>query len=291
MDLFHAMETFVAVCDRGGFSAAARTTRRSKATVSKLVAQLEDDLGARLLHRTTRRSHPTDEGRRYLEHCRAVIEEVALMKSELAHRMVVPRGLLRVNAPLSWGQLYMAPLVAGFLGRYGEVRLELAFTDRFVDLVEEGFDLAIRIGGDPRSRLIGRRLASIRNGLHASPAYLERHGRPERAADLTSHACLVYGGRDWQRAWWFGGQRVAPEPHLLSNNGEALRDAAVDGAGIASLPDFIVADALASGRLVCLEEEPERLITPVMAVYPERRHLPLKVRAFIDFLAERLERS
>ena len=288
MDLFHAMETFVAVCDRGGFSAAARATRRSKATVSKLVAQLEDDLGARLLHRTTRRSHPTDEGQRYLEHCRTVIEEVALMKSELAHRMVVPRGLLRVNAPLSWGQLYIAPLVAGFLERYAQVRLELSFTDRFVDLVEEGFDLAVRIGGDPRSRLIGRRLASIRNGLYASPAYLERRGRPERASDLARHACLVYGDRDRRRAWWFDGRRITLEPHLVCNNGEALRDAAIDGAGIASLPDFIVAEALAGGRLVCLEEEPGRLDMPVMAVYPERRHLPLRVRAFIDVLADRL---
>lgn len=285
------MRTFVAVYESGGFSAAAKATRQSKAAVSKHVSELEDYLGCRLLHRTTRRHHLTEDGQQYLEHCRTILDDMAFMEADLADRAAVPKGRLRVNAPLSYGERYLAPMAAQFLAEHPEITLELSLTDRFVDLIEEGYDLAVRIGGELASTLIARQLHSIGHVICASPEYLNQRGRPKDGDALKAHNCLVYGQTGWTRPWWFAGRRLVPEPYLFANNGDVLRRAAIDGAGIAAVPEFFVTGDLAEGRLICLEAEPEHLHMPVMAVYPERRHLPLKVRAFIDFLAENLERS
>ena len=289
MDILRAMGAFVAVCDHGGFTAAARASGQSKAAISKLVASLEDHLDCRLLQRTTRKVALTEEGAGYLDRARVILEEIAANEAELAHQAAHPRGHLRVNGPLSFGQRYISPIIARFQDEYQDITVELSLTDRFVNLVEEGFDLAIRIGGDPASPLIRRRLGSVRHGLFASPAYMAERQPPGSISALREHRCLVYGHSGWTRPWQIDGEKGTPRPALLSNNGDLLLRAAVDGGGITSLPDFFVAEDLASGRLVCLGAEPAAAAAPLMAVYPARRHLPLKVRAFIAFLGDNLE--
>lgn len=289
MDILRAMDAFVAVCDHGGFSAAARATGQSKPVISKLVSGLEGHLDCRLLHRTTRTVSLTEEGAGYLDRARAVLEEISAVEAELAHNVAQPRGHLRVNAPLSFGQRYLAPIIARFQQEYEDITIELSLTDRFVNLVEEGFDLALRIGGDPTSPLIRRRLGSVRHGIFASPGYMKGRAVPDTVGDLKSHRCLVYGQTGWSRPWQIADLKVTPKPVLLSNNGDILRRAAVDGGGIVSLPEFFVAEDLEAGWLQCLGVEPEAAAAPLMVVYPVRRHLPLKVRAFIAFLAGNLE--
>ncbi len=288
MDLYRAMSVFAAVIDQGGFAAAGRASGLSKPMVSKTISALEERLGVRLMQRTTRRLSLTEDGRRYLEHCRSVLDEVARVEGALGEKAAMPRGVLKVNAPVSFGQRYIAPLVGAFMAAYPDLKLELALTDRYVDIVEEGFDAAVRIGGDPASTLVARPLCRMRQGVYASASYLEQRGRPQSISDLKDHRCLVYvqGGR--ARPWLLAGKRGAPRGHLVSNNGDILRTAAAQGAGLVSLPDFFVKDDLSSGRLVLVEQEPEEDSISVRVVYPERKYLPLKVRVFIDYMVTAL---
>lgn len=291
MDQLKAMRTFVAVCDRGGFSAGGLALGLSKAVVSKRVSELEDHLGCRLLQRTTRRHHLTEEGQRYLAHCRETLEEISHIEDELACRTFRPEGHLRVNAAMTFGLKFISPLIAPFKETYPDVMVEFSLTDRYVDLIEEGVDLAIRVGGDPNSAMIARRLGAVRHAIYASPDYLKRHGCPKTASDLKHHQCLVSGRTGRIRAWCFDNHSITPQPAFLSNNGDVLTKAAIDGMGLTCLPDFIVADAVMSGQLVLVAADPDEQVVPVLAVYPARAHLPLKVRSFIDFLAERLEKK
>ncbi len=288
MDLYRAMSVFVAVIDRGGFAAAGRAVGLSKPMVSKTISALEERLGVRLMHRTTRRLSLTDDGRHYLEHCRLVLDEVARVEGALGEKLAMPKGRLRVNAPVSFGQRYIAPLIGAFLLTYPELNVEMILTDRYVDLIEEGFDVAVRIGGDPASPLIACPLCQMRQGIYASPAYLEAWGKPKSLKELKSHQCLVYVQGTRIRPWVLGGRSGIPQGHLVSNNGDILHVAAVDGAGLVSLPDFFVKDDIASGRLVLVEQEPEERSVPVRAVYPERKYLPLNVRVFVDYMSSAL---
>ena len=287
------MAVFAAVVELGGFTAAARELGLSKSAVSKQVARLEGRLGTRLLQRTTRRLSPTEAGAVFHEGCQRALAEAAAAEAAVTHLAGAVRGRLRINAPMSFGVQHLSPLLSGFMARYPELELEVGLNDRLVDLVEEGYDLGVRIGHLESSSLVARRLAPIRRAICASPDYLARHGRPETPEALARHRCLIYSNLESPRVWRFhgpgGSRRVTVAGPLESNNGDVLADAAVAGCGIACLPAFILCDALADGRLVELLTDWRDSGAPALyAVYPARRHLAPKVRAFVDYLAEQI---
>ena len=290
MNQLKAMAAFVSICEKGGFSAAAKASGHSKSGLSKLVGDLEAHLGCRLLSRTTRQQSLTEEGRRYLDHARQVLDEISQVEARLADQQIEPRGHIRVNAPVSFGERYISPLAARFLKAHPRISLELSLTDDYVDIVREGFDMAIRIGQGPHPSLIQKKLGQIRNGIYATPDYLAGQGKPKKPADIKDqdHKCLVFGHGGWMRPWYLGGKRFTPTPTLLSNNGDLLCRAAIDGLGLVSMPDMFLAHNPNSEKLVCVEAEPDKLNSPIMAVYPAREHLLLKTRSFIDFLSGNL---
>lgn len=292
MDRLDEFAVFAKVVETGSFTAAARALGISKAKASKQVARLEGRLGARLLNRTTRRLSVTEAGGAFHERCRRILAEVEEAEDAVGRLQAAPRGILRINAPMTFGLMHLSPLVPAYMARYPEVTVDLSLNDRFVDLVEEGWDLAVRIGRLRDSSLIARRLASFRAVVCAAPAYWERRGRPEHPRDLGGHDCLIYSYLERPEDWRFARDgeeasvRVAGP--LRANNGQILLEAAVAGAGVLLSPTFIVADALADGRL-------EAVLSPwctedvgIHAVYPHARHLSAKVRTFVDFLAAEL---
>lgn len=292
-DIPAAMIAFARVVEAGSFTAAAERLGLSKSAISKQIARLESHLGAQLLHRTTRRLSPTEVGTALYERCARIAEEVEAAE-EIASRLhAAPRGLLRVNAPVTFGHQHLGPLVAEFLARYPEVRLELTLNDRFVDMVEEGFDVAVRIATLADSSLIARRLAPGRRVLCAAPSYLARRGTPTVPSDLARHDCLIYTLGSSQNEWRFrprsGGpaETVRVDGPLHGNNGELLLAAAVAGLGIIMTPTFIAGPEISAGRLVQLLPNYDDGFGGIYAVYPPGRHLSPKVRAFVDFLVER----
>jgi len=289
MDRFRELETFVAVVSAGSFVGAAAALRSSKAAVSRLVQDLEARLGARLLHRTTRRLSLTEAGRDY--HQRAVqilaeLEEADGVASQATRRAV---GLLKVNVPLSFGISHLAPLWGSFLALHPEVELDVTLSDRVVDIVDEGFDLAVRITRLPDSSLVSRRLASTRTLLCASPGYLAAHGTPMTLDELSRHQVIGYSyaalGDTWQLQGPEGLDTVHTHPRFRANNGDTCRAAALDHQGITLQPTFLVGSDLASGRLQRILPEYESAELGVYAVYPTRKHLSGKVRALVDYLA------
>lgn len=289
MDRFAAMEAFVAVVDAGSFVRAAERKGISATTMSRLIAELEAHLQARLLHRTTRRLSLTDVGRVYYEQCVALLAEVAELEASISAETRAASGLLRVSAPVSFGILHLAPLLPRFRQEQPNVSLELSLNDRVVDLVEEGHDLAIRISSQLATSLVARPVATVRVVTCASPDYLARHGTPSTPEELSRHQCLLYSYTDATHQWTFsrpgGGTLSVPvNGFLTANNGDVLRLAALAGEGIVRQPTFIVGSDLAEGRLVPLLEEYALPPLAVYAVYPSRRHLAAKVRAFVDFV-------
>lgn len=290
-DSLPAMAVFVNVVESGSFSGAARTLALSKSAVSKTVSRLEESLGTRLLNRTTRKLSLTEAGRAYYEGCRRMLNE-AESANQAVHRLTdAPRGTLRVNLPMSFGILQVAPLLPAFLERYPEIDLDAAFEDRVVDLVEDGYDMAVRVGVLADSSLIARRLAPNRRVLCAAPSYLEQHGTPQSPEALAAHSCLLYSyqasGDTWRLYGPEGERSVRVSGRLRLNNGDAIRCAAVAGLGIAYLPTFMVGPDLQAGRLVAvLSEWMDGDQGAVHAVYSSGRHLSPKVRVFIDYLVE-----
>lgn len=292
MNRFVAMEAYVRVVERGGFSAAAQELRISRAMVSRHVQDLETHLGARLLHRTTRKVSLTEAGRVYYERSAHLLQELSAADSEVGELHARPRGTLRVNGPVVFGVRHLAPLVAEYMAAYPEVNIELTLNDRTVDLVEEGFDMAVRIGALGDSSLMARRLAPCRLVVVASPAYLARHGTPMVPEELSRHDCIRYmfgeGGDVWNFRGPQGQVAVRVQGRLRTNNGDAMRIAALQGAGLAVVPTFIVSDELLSGALVTVlagwrgADE-----FAVHAVYPPGRNPSAKLRSFIDFLVPR----
>ncbi|WP_193367402.1 LysR family transcriptional regulator [Pelagibius marinus] len=285
-----AMEIFAEVVEAEGFSAAARNLGVSKSAVSKQVARLEDGLGVRLLNRTTRRLSLTEAGTTFYEACRRVLDAAEAAERAVSNLSAAPRGLLKLNAPMSFGFLHLARAIPEFHARFPQITIDMAMNDRFVDLVEEGYDLALRIGDLRDSSLVARRVAPARSVLCASPDYLARRGRPERPEDLRDHDCLLYTHNAQVREWTLHGpggmQKVKVDGPLLANNGDALCGAALGGLGIARLPTFIVGQHLRNGHLQALLPAfpvPEQ---GIHAVYPHSRNLSVKVRVFIDFLAD-----
>lgn len=291
MDRLAATEAFVRVVERGGFTAAAADLPLSRAMVSKHVQDLEEHLGVRLLNRTTRKISLTEPGRIYYERSVRLLADLAETEQALGALQARPRGRLRVNAPVSFGSLHLARALADYMAAFPEVSVELTLNDRIVDLVEEGYDLALRITRLADSSLIARRLAPCREVLCASPAYLERSGWPERPEDLTRHNCLGYAYSPFRDGWRFEGPHgpvsVTVRGTMQTNNGDVLCIAAVRGTGIVLLPSFIAGPDLQAGRLVPILPGYRVPDSGIYAVYPHNRHLSAKVRSFVDFLVPR----
>jgi DNA-binding transcriptional LysR family regulator len=292
MDRFAEVEAFVRVAEMESFSGAARKLGASKSAISRLVGALETRLGARLFHRTTRALTLTEAGRGYLERSRRVLADLEEADQCVGELQGAPRGRLRVNAPMSFGFLHLAPAIPDFMALFPEIEIELSMNDRFVDLVEEGFDVAVRIGALASSSLIARKLAPIRRIVCASPEYLARRGVPLTPDDLKTHDCLPNSNMALLHEWRFvdeAGKPVTVDIHgrLCANNGDALRIAALKGLGLAFLPSFIVGADLQSGHLSSVLDRFVPQDMSLNAVYPTARHLSPKVRAFVDFLSKR----
>ncbi len=284
MDL-NEIVVFARVVRTGSFVGAARELAMPKSTVSRKVSELEERLGARLLHRTTRKLSLTDVGRVYYQHAERVVAEMEEAEQAVTLLQEAPRGLLRVSAPLNFG--YLGPLMTSFLEQHTEVQLELVCTDRVVSLVEEGFDLALRVGALADSTLVARSLGTIKSVLVASPGLLERLGHPELPGDLADYPCVVFGGGA-RTTWTLAKDEVVDVvkvgARLVVNDFEFLEDAARSGLGVAMIPYFRCIDDIRSGELVRVLPDWCSGETPLHAVYPSTRHLSPKVVAFLDHL-------
>jgi DNA-binding transcriptional LysR family regulator len=291
MDKLDAMNAFAKVVAAGSYAEAARRMGLTRSAVSKAVMELEHTLGARLLDRTTRRVSPTEAGRAYYERCLAILADVEDTEAQIANLHDAPRGVLRVNAPMSFGVRYLGSTIADFMARYPELKIELILNDRVIDPLEEGVDVTVRIGALADSSLIARRLSPARLVLAAAPAYLQRHGAPRTPEDLGSHACLSYGHMAAVHRWTLLQNEkpvsVPVDSLLCSNNGGILRAAALAGNGIAKLPTFLIGPDIAENRLqIVLPDTPPPPLT-IYALYAPNKYLAAKTRLFIDHLAER----
>jgi DNA-binding transcriptional LysR family regulator len=289
-DRLAGLEVFAKIAATGSLSAAARAMGLSQTMVTKHLAALEARLGVKLFHRTTRRLSMTDAGRSYLEFSERILADMETAEAAVAADRVEPRGLLRLNVPLVFGVRQIAPRLAEFARHHPRVNVELGLNDRLVDLAEEGWDLAIRIGHLRDSSLVARRIVRCRMAVCAAPSYLASFGTPRAVADLEGHNCLGYTLAQSGADRWLMGRRgeinVPISGNLRANNGDALLAAAVSGQGIIYQPTFIVADDLREGRLVSLGlDQPANETLAVYAIYLPDRHPPAKVRACIDFLA------
>lgn len=293
MDRFLEMQTFNAVVDAGSFVKATDTLGMSKAAVSRYVVDMETRLGVRLLHRTTRRLSLTDDGQVFYARSKEILAELEQAEAEVTSRSEAASGLLRINAPVSFGIIHLAPLWGAFKALHPKVTLDITLADRVVDLVEEGYDLAVRIASLDSSTLVSKRLATTRMVLCASPAYLQQHGTPTHPSELAHHAVIAYSYWAGKDEWTFTGPSgtvsVKTHPVIHTNSGDTCRAAALAHQGIVLQPSFIVGPDLVAGKLVELMPEYQSIQLGIYAVYPTRKHMPAKVRALIDFLAGHFE--
>ena len=284
------MAIFARVVETKSFSAAARDLGLSKSLVSKQVTQLEKSLGARLLNRTTRNMSLTEAGAVFYEHCARIVEELEEAKLAVGLLHSEPRGILKMSASVAFGTLHIAPALPAFLSRHPDLKIDLAITDRLVDLAEEGYDVAIRIAAELAPNLVARRLAPVNRKICATPEYFERMGIPETPHDLEHHNCLRYTIFNPQAPWRLKGPDgeilVETSGNLTLNDDEALSQAVLGGLGVALLPTFIIGNDLQNGRLKSVLSEYIPRERDIYAVYLPNRHLSAKVRAFIDYLIE-----
>ncbi|PUB41461.1 LysR family transcriptional regulator [Pseudomonas sp. GV047] len=291
MDRALEMQVFCTVVDKGTFVGAADALEMSKAAISRYVSALEERLGARLLHRTTRKLSLTEEGRQFYHQAREVLALMDQAEEAVSSAAPEPSGVLRVNAPVSFGVLHLAPLWGAFMSAHPNVELDISLNDRLVDLVDEGFDAAIRIARMENSSLVGRRLAGTRMCLCASPDYLASHPPLRTLADLAEHGVIAYTnfatGNDWLFDGPDGRVSVRTRSSVRCNNGDTCRSIALAGGGIALQPSFMVGEDLRSGALVEILPEYRSIELGIYVVYPTRKHLASKVRALISFLTER----
>ena len=290
MDRFKEMQAFAAVADAGSFVRAAESLQVSKTAVSRLIGDLEARLGVRLLHRTTRRLSLTAEGELFHARCKALTTDVEEAEAEVTARAGEAVGQLRLNVPVSFGLMHLAPLWPAFLQQHPKVTLDVTLADRIIDLVDEGYDLAVRIAQLPASSLVSRKIASTRLVLCASPDYLRRHGEPSHPADIARHNVFTYTllatGDTWNFEGPDGPVEVKVTPRLRSNNGDTCCAAALQHQGIVLQPSFMVGHHLRAGALVEVLPQYRSLELGVYAVYASRRHVTPKVRVVIDFLVD-----
>ena len=292
MDRFQEMSAFVAVVDAGSFVGAADALRVSKTAMSRLVGGLEARLGVRLLNRTTRRLSLTSEGEVFLERCKVLLADVAQAEAEASAHAGEATGRLRVNVPVSFGLLHLAPLWPGYMQQHPKVELDVTLADRMVDLVDEGYDVAVRIARLPDSSLVSRKLAATRLVLCAAPGYLRRHGRPRHPSDLSAHAVFAYTllsiGEQWEFTGPDGPVSVKVSPRMRSNSGDTCCAAALQGLGVVLQPSFLVEAPLRSGALVELLPGYRSIEMGIYALYPSRTLLTPKVRSLVEYLARAL---
>lgn len=290
MDKLSAMQLFTKVVSEESFSAAGRQMGLTRSAVSKSITELEQQLGVRLLNRTTRRVNTTEAGRAYFERCIEILAQVDDTERQISSLHDQPKGILKINAPLSFGTLYLGDAIADFMTLYPELKIELDLTDRFIDPIEEGVDVAIRIANLQDSSLVARKLGETSALLVASPDYLARHGEPQKPSDLISHKCIHYGRSTHLQKWQFLRDdkeiSVRINAIMCSNNGDILRSAALKGHGLSQIPTFIIGEDLKEGRLT--EVLPDHRPAPmgIYAIYAPNRYLAAKTRIFIDFLVE-----
>jgi DNA-binding transcriptional LysR family regulator len=292
MDRLRALEVFVEVVRKEGFARAAEALDTSPANVTRYISDLESHLQTRLLNRSSRKMSLTPSGEALYERARSILEEVQEAEAIVSAATVHPRGVLRINAPLSFGVLHLAQLWPRFMQQHPDVQLDIALIDRVVDIVEEGYDMAIRISRAGSASNVARKLATSRNIACAAPEYLARRGKPVTPADLLHHDCIVYTytGDEWQ----FSDATGKPQPVRVrgvmhTNNGDTVRAAALGGLGVIWQPTFLIGADLRAGRLVPVLTDYRLPDIDVLAVYPTRRHLSAKVRAMIDFLVREFE--
>lgn len=283
------MQLFVRIVESGSFSAVARELGMIQPTVSKQMTALEEKLGVRLLNRTTRRLSMTDAGREYYERCQRILDEVQEMETEVAGLQNRPSGTLRVNTPVAFGNVHMLPLTLAFRRKYPGVAIDLSLDDRYVDLVQEGFDVAIRFGELGDSQLVARHVGSSASVCVASPAYLSVHGTPKTPSELREHECITYSYL-FSNEWPFDGpdglQSIKVHGDFRANSGMTIRSAALEGAGIASIPAFLIREDIETGRLVQLLSQFASAPIRISAVYPSARLLSRKVKLFVDFIQQ-----
>jgi DNA-binding transcriptional LysR family regulator len=288
IDRMRDINAFVHVAEAKSFTAAAERIGLSRSAVGKSVLRLEDRLGVRLLQRTTRRVSLTSEGAVFHERCIRILADLDEAEMSMLSHSQAPRGQLRLELPVSFGRLHVLPIVSQFMSKWPEISVNISFNDRYVDLIDEGVDLAIRLGGSDDSRLMTRLLAPHRLVTCASPAYLARRGIPQDVEQLADHSCLafIHGGRPVEWRFSINGQMssVAIKGRFSATNAEALRDATLAGYGIARLATFLISDDLRAGRLLRVLDDISADGQSVRAVYPSSRHLSPKVRSFIDEL-------
>jgi DNA-binding transcriptional LysR family regulator len=293
MDKFQEMRVFAGVVEAGSFVGASDALEISKPAVSRYVADLETRLGVRLLHRTTRKLSLTEEGEVFYSRCKELLANIEEAEAEITSRSGQATGLLKVSAPVSFGLLHLAPLWADFMARHSNVTLDVTLSDRMVDLVEEGFDLAVRIARLPSSSLISRKLSSTRIVLCASPDYLKAHGTPRHPTELTGHRVVAYSLLTAGEAWEFDGPdgrvSVKVEPTMRTNSGDTCRAVALRHQGVIRQPTFLIGDDLLSGALVEVMPDYRAPEFGIYAVYPTRKHVLPKVRLLIDYLVDALK--
>lgn len=295
MDKVASLRAFVKVVENGSFAEAGRQLRLSRSAVSKYIAELEESLGVQLLNRTTRHASPNENGQLYFERALVILSEIDAADQAVASQQATPRGLLRINAPMSFGTIRLGPALGDFMIKYPEIQLQLVLSDDLIDPVEGGFDVTLRIAELESSSLIARKITPMPRLICASPDYLQRHGAPAHPEDLRKHHTLTYGflltGNQWKLTGEDGVHWIQPAWSLCVNNAEVLRDVAVKGRGIALIPKFIAEEALESGQLRTILDAFQAPPLTLYAVYPSTRHLSIKVRLFIDFLVERFGRE
>lgn len=293
MDKFESIRAFTKVVQAGGFAAAAREMGLSRSVVNRSVINLENELATQLLRRSTRHVTPTETGLAFHDRCLHILSELDDAMSAVTDIQENPTGRLRVNAPMSFGTLHLSGIVAEYMRIYPEVHVELVLNDRFVDPIEEGFDVTVRIGEPtPLASLVTKKIVTMKRMLCASPAYLKAQGAPTHPDELRQHRCLHYGYQDTGNRWHLQGpdgrQSVAINCVMWSNNGESLKDAAVENQGVVLLPAFIAGEALRHGELITVLSDYPPSDIVVCALYPRHRHLSAKVRFFVGLLAKRL---
>lgn len=292
-ELLNGVAVFVGVIHAGSFTAAAQALGHSTSYVSKEITRLEKRLGSRLLNRTTRTISLTDAGRAYFERCSQIVIDAENAERSIGQLQDNPKGLLRVNAPVSFGSIYLLDHLSEFLKRFPEITLEVEFNDRMIDVVAEGYDVVIRAGQIQDSNLVARKFTTSKSIVVASPEYFKNNGRPETVSELEHHACLAYSLIPNPTLWEFmkDGRRtvVKVTPRLMCNNAAVEVAMAVNGIGIGRIPLFCCEQEIAEGTLEIILDDYEQPEIGVYAVYPHRQYLTAKVRAFVDFLVEKFE--